>query len=1051
MKQKHLRQAVATLCVAMATILAYADSPSGIYGYATSDPCGVYDILNDGFELKWQDDGYKSRWYVPMTSGWVDGDKFCGYATDIYSSGTIADNFYVEYDWDTGAILSSSSVSGSTGMKYAVRNPVDNMIYGYGFSEKKWCFLKASADSPSVIQVVCEVEKADVCSGLAFNSTEGYIAGINSSGELYRIETDGSRQLLMSTDKAVEEFTPCGLAWSATEGVFYWNWRDSAYKSYMYKLDPERNVEEILPDFPSKQMSFLFDIPATPSADTPAAPEIISADFGQGNPSGNFVIKMPSLYTAGDPITGELIWEASVDGSVAGTGASTPGSEVSVSFGPLETGAHSFRFVVVSGEKRSPAADRQMWIGIDTPAAPANVTLSTTEVRWEAVTTGAHQGYIDASAVSYTIYLNGEQIGTTGETAFTLPSDENPELRLIQASVTATAGGITSEPALSNKIAVGDALIPPVLIAPTPDDIDLCATIDGNKDGRVWTYDDNEKAFASGYNDDISLDDWLILPPMKLDADKTYYFSAETRRRRNSFKDEYLEICIGNAPSADAMTTVLVEKMTPEYAWSELRETLRIPSDGDWYIGFHCTSDAWQSGIFVKNISVSDNGVRDESPAAVSALKAEAAENGVLKATVTFTMPETTVGDAAIDEGTELTAKVQGASSAQASGLPGQEVSVEVATVQGLNKITVEPFIGDIPGPEATVEVYTGVEIPSQVGNVTVAISDDMTSAVVTWSAPADGEQGGYIVPENLTYSVYLLTESMLGDVWEKLADGLTECTYTFQAPKSEQDAYEIGIAASNIAGENPEPMSEVMVLGTPHTLPMADDFDSKQIYTFNPWVIYMPTSEYDTYWTALPLQVFSFIPENEGNALIGNGFSEYCLGKAGFPVFSTSGITGNIRFAADFWTGENATPDIRITATASGLDAPEELCTVESNDAWNHIEFNLPESLCDRKWVNLFLETSFPEAPGQWLIMDNYSISQSNTVAAVGKETASVKAVAGEIVISAPSGTDYTVSNVNGAILAAGKVSSDTARTRVAPGIYIVKVGDNVKKLIMR
>lgn len=1021
-----------------------------LYGYITKGQAGIYELAPDNVTLKIEDTGYTGeRVYTELTAGWISDNTLYCYSPD-YSGTKIYDYYLVTFDMETGQQIACKSISKSNAIIYGALNASNRNIYGFGFSGGKKSWLKTSADNPEGIQQITEIADENWCVGITYNYDGQYMAGIRKDGTIVKINADGSQETLITTGTSIES-TSAGLVYS--DNNYYFSCLGNDYEYHFYAVNADTQAISTLPNFPDKQCKFMFVGQAAVSQDGPAEPVIKSLEFPFGGTDGKALVELPTTTVAGEPLSGTLTWNAEIDGTIVKTGEAVAGSEIEIEFTAVPEGTHVFSFYANSGDTKGRIAEQSLYIGHDTPAAPANVVLSETEVTWDAVTIGEHGGYVDTATLTYTIYLNGEEIGTTTNTLFTLPLDDDTSLRRLTASVTATAGELTSKPGVSPSIIVGNALALPMYMAPTEDDFALCVTADRNYDEKSWTYNANEGAFYSGYNTSAPLDDWLILPPVELSAENVYSFSMLGRRMRNFFDEETLAVYIGDAPTPEAMTKQTVfAPFTPESSYNEYQANIQVPSDGKWYIGFHCTSAKDQSGIYVKEILLSGNGVTATSPGAVTELKAMPAKEGALEATVSFTFPTHAVNGNELDVATELTATIKGAAETSVKGLPGTKAEGKVATTQGKNVITVSASAGDQPGIPSTIEVFTGVNIPGIITVIEAETSEDMKSAVITWQAPVSTPEN-YFRPEELTYSVYVMKTTALGDLWEKLADNLTECTYTFNSDTQGQDYYQIGVAASNIAGECKENASVYALLGNPWTLPMADNFDSQSIYTYEPWVIYMPTSEYNTQWGPLPKSVLPFITEEtQGNAICGMGLSEGCLGRAGFPVFSTAGYTYGVKLDATFWTGDSSTPDLKIIGEVYGMKTPIEVGTVTSNGDWNTLSFTLPEELLDKQWVKLYLQASFPEGSSQWVVMDDYDLSPLSGVESPGADDVLILINGQRLTLKAEADSSYSICGIEGMNVASGLIPSEGSFTvTLHPGVYMVNVGNVGKKVLIK
>lgn len=1042
----------ALLCGAQAHASEAFAEGTEIYAYAGSSPAGIYSLSTDGYELFWKDNGYSSRYFVPMNSGWYSDGKMCGYANDGW------DAWYVEYDWETGAILKSETMLSDKCPIFATLNATDGKIYGYWHNRNKTelKFFIADKNNPTEITEVKTVEDTELCLGLTYNSAEGYVAGVRYDGALVKVSADGSQEVVVSTGYTLGSTVKyAALTFCAADGLYYWNPTNSEWETEMCLIDPENQTLSKVSTFPDKQFYFMLSLGEAMNPESPKAPEILSYEFVGGSADGKFVVRMPAELESGEAINGEVAWTATIDGEVAKEGTAEAGAEVTVELEGVATGSHTFAFTATVAELPGKSASTSFYVGFDTPKSPTNVTLTDTKVSWEAVTAGVNGGYVNAEAITYTVSLNGEAIGTTESTEYTLENLNQGQLRRVVATVTATANEMTSAPGESNGITVGSLSLP-AYFKPTSEDFGFCQMIDGDGNGRGWSYSETYEAFTASFNLDTQVDDWLILPAIDLEKGKSISLSLQARVKSAYYPDEALEVRAAMLPTAEALAegTTVLEKTRLTSNYEDLTGNFTATETGKWYIALHAVSDADQSGMYVKDILIAEYGVTVDSPAEVTALEAEAAGDAKLEATVTFNMPTKTVGGTELDPATVIEATVKAASEVKVSGAPGEPISAVVTTVQGSNRIEVETAIGELPGLKAYVEVYTGYDIPAAVTDVVAAISEDMKSAEISWTAPEDGLLGGIIDPAALTYTVYRSVSSSLGNYWEPLEENIEGTTFTFTPDATAQDAYTLGVAAANVAGVNPNPVTVVAVLGTPHNLPMVETFDAdRTYYTYNYWVTYTPTEDYATQWGVLPVEVLPFLDTTEWNVVLcGMGLHNGALGRCGFPVFSTKGHEG-VRLTAPFWTGDMATPELHVTGMAYGMAEPVEVGTVTSNGGWNELSFELPDVLLDREWVSLFLEASFPEGTSQWVCMDGYTISPFSGVSEIDAEAReiSVRTLADAIEISAEAGCAYTVFTADGRVIATGTTVAGTTTVSVAPGFYLTRVADRTFHLTVK
>ncbi|MCM1224230.1 MAG: fibronectin type III domain-containing protein [Lachnospiraceae bacterium] len=834
--------------------------------------------------------------------------------------------------------------------------------------------------------------------------------------------------------------------------MYYWNMQSADYNNKLYTIDPVSKIVADTGNAEDKLYAIMVCVCKAQIGGVPATPQITAIDFPAGSLSGHVAMTMPTKKDTGEDLSGQLTWTAYLDSQKYSDGKAAPGEVVSVDFTNLTEGIHAFSFTVTNGADTSKEALQTAYIGVDTPIAPENVVLTESSVSWTAVDKGLNGGYIDLGNLQYEVSLNNEPLGTTVETSMTVALPSTGNLKLYSASVKAISGGKSSQAAVSNSIVAGDAMALPMVITPTAEEAELCSYIDGNGDGNTWKYDESKGCFNSGFCETSALNDWLILPPVELKAGSKYEFSMNVWRNSSFFNEEYIEVRYGKAPQADAMTNILIEKMTAPAEVETVDAILEALESGKYYIALHSLSDADMYGVNVNNIKLIDTHSEITSVASVSDLRAEAAPNGELKATVYFTLPDKMTDGSAIQADAKLTAVVEGASKVTVEGTPGASVNAVVETLQGMNKINVTPGLGELNGIKLTVAVYTGETLPDKITDLKAQVSEDMKSAKLTWNAPTAGVDGGYIDPANLTYNVYQLVSTSMGDVWQEVATGVKETSYNFIPEQLMQDYYELCVRACNIAGETPTDVETYALLGVPHSLPMSDTFDIGT-YTYNPWVVYTPTQEYQTQWGLLPLEVIPFVKEMGGNAICGMGHVPNCKGKAGMPVFTTKGYD-QVHTEFMFWTGDQCASNITITGQCFGMTDEVIVGTVQSKGLWTTVDFDLPKEMVGKDWVRLYLNADFPEGTENWVIMKYYKIAEGAAAGLaqnVADNALTVACVPGGLRIMTSEAAAISIYTPDGILVNTLEAAPGETFIPLERNIYIVTSGNSRQKIAVK
>lgn len=1015
---------------------------SAIYGYLVyteNDDAkkGLYELTKSGAKLSWEAPLSKYE----IQSGWLKDGKICGFGEDSYYGQIRALN-YVEIDFNSGKLLSQVDIPVSdVHYDIATLNFADGWIYGYGKDASgKLSFLKSPSSDPMQIQVVKNVEEEEKCIAMTYCPADGLIYGINSNYDpkFVSISEEGVQSSIMviSTSSEISEYNT-GLVYSPVEKLFYWNRYEGFddFKSQLSTIDiASKKVNNIRTYTNVEQFSFFVTTDVYVVAGQPAMAEITSMQFNKGALSGGMVVKMPSLDVDGNALSGKLDYTIYLDDAVYKTASADPGSSEVVSFVNIAQGNHTFAVIVECDGLKSDKAFVNKYIGNDTPLAPAQVILSKEKVSWQPVTEGVNDGYIDNADMKYEVFVNGQSKGVTSETYMNGVIDDSQPLSFYQATVVAMCNNMTSDPGVSNKILAGTSLEMPVELVPTKEEFALMQTFDLDGDSYSWKCRDGYMESQWSLSKDGG-NDWVVLAPVNFpDASKIYSLSYEAMRKMQETGRETLEVRIGSQADPSTMTEVLVPAYEPLTDYEKTGKEFKVPQAGSYYIAFHAASKKWEAGIenglCVRNISLSVSALGTESPGPVTDLSAVRGAKGALEANLTFKLPVNTFDGEPLDSDVVVTATVTGDEIKSVSGAPGEEKTVTVRTKQGQNTVYVKTLCGEIEGTQTSVSVYTGVVVPGMVNNLNFAISDDMKSVTLTWDAPAEENDEGYVNPSGVKYHVYEAVQSFYDRYWE--LKGTTEAGATSFVWTQEDDAQKVhtlAVMSENVAGRNEDMPGGEVLLGKPYELPMLDDFDNGSDYfCYSPWVQYQPDDSFTGHWSIWMKE--NVINDGEGNVLVARpteANSDACIGV---PAFTSVG-DGGCQLSFDVLLNVN-TPEMEIRALGAGVNDEVLVGKLGAGeyDDMQRVSFMLPSSLENSEWVQLYFYTHFSKSTNL-LIVDNVQIRKTDSSN-----------------VSQLIDTDnFDLYNINGILVR--KNADKSVFEIVAPGLYIVKYnGASVKYL---
>lgn len=1048
---------------------------SAVYGYSIfsmgDEYQGMYDIGASGITPLWQDSFYSDEGVYLANGVLIDGRLYGNTLPSFFATETT--EHWVVYDFADGEVISSSRLDFESDAPYITRmsfNTLDGCFYYEGVhpdyeGARVMVTMKSPLDDIRDVTFLAPVSNDMTLCGMCYVAPENCFYGITGGSDLIKIDTDGTRTAVGQLDLSEIGFNPdydLGMVYSPVEDVIYMT-PSSDSASYLVTVSLDGNdIDIIYPFENSNQIVFL-----TTSDQyvydplKPDAPAFVSCDFPDGSTTGHCVFRMPSATADGSDITGDMKALVTLDGALYGEFAAAEGVELCVDFTDIPAGMRSFGCSVDYDGHVSRSVRYQAYIGNDIPATPQNVALSEDKVSWDAVTEGVNGGYVDLDAITYTVEINDTPYGTTSDLHLDISLPQDGELQVYKAEVYASCNGMMSSPGRSNTIAVGRPLDLPVTIVPTNGQIELCSIVDANADGRTWKYNQTFEAFDISYTTNgESHDDWLFMPPVDVATTAGYLsMSFETALRNSDYPDEYLEVWIGEKPTPGGMTRCLMERFTPDADIADKFATVETLFEAEGadvlYVGFHCVSDADQMGLFVRDIKLESSNISDESPAAPDNLTVSPGVNGALSATVSFGMPLKNLGGADLDPDARITATIAGSADMKTlAGAPGEAVSAELATFQGDNTISVTLSIDGLDGITQYVSVYTGVYPPAVPEITRIDLNPDMSGLTMTWNpVTVSAEEGGYVDPATVTYSIYRLVQSPYGNYWEPVAESLTECHYTYSISEGEEMAVTgIGVASSNEAGNCGQLNYTMAYLGTPYTLPVEEAFADNNL-TINPWVVYTPDSDYTGTWGANMLQYLVDIPDVDPEALCFAAIgSEGAKARMGIPRFSTRNVD-EAYLVFDTYTGEYAA-DLTVLAICHELSDPVVIGEIIHGDVEEiaSTTFSIPSELLDKDWIEIYLDAFFP-SPESVGIMTRFAASAGNgMISSVDASSkASVRGGCGMIAVEGHAGEIMSVATVDGVIVAAGTVTDDEFEVAVSPGIYLVRAGNDTAKVIVR
>lgn len=977
-----------------------------IYGYLSyyPDETGTYDRL--GWYSIGIDGALTSCWTTPedeIGNGFIADGKLYTY-NEMNIMGESYGMIFKIYNLETGAIEKSVNIDGKLGflgfdsMCYI---PDEHVAYGYVRTDYyaagmgcEQAFCRIDIANPTAITIVKKVNSSiDRCVSLALNPDDGKIYGITRFGTFVNVAKDGA-QTVLGDLKLLDGTSPSGLSaglvYDNVKKVFIWNalekgsTRDSYAASYLYTLEPQTRAMGRVCTYKGNERFTFFALAEKAVTGTPGKATIDSNTFsGTANLSGSFSLTMPTLYADGSAISPSTPLEliAKVDDTVVSATTHKAGEKMQVSFGPLAQGMHNFAFNVKTGDEIGAASVLSLYIGNDTPVAPASVRFNALGISWQASSGSVHGGYVDTEAITYTVSVDGKEIasGVRGtKVEYKVPAGP---LAAHTASVVAVCNGMESEAAVSNSFVAGNPLELPVSFVPTFNESLLFTLCDANRDGNGWRFSEpylGDPYFVFQADGKVG-DDWIFLPATVFSDTEMIYRLSFDARRGDTNVPEKLEAFLATSPDPNTVIKEIMAETGPAtYDYETLSSEFTVPEAGTYYVGIHACGDTDAYFLFVNHFKVSALRSAGAAPAAVSNLRATAASGGALEVEVSFTMPVLTTTGAAIADGTELVAMVTtGVASVEVKGKPGRECSTSVAIINGVNTVSVQVSEGNLSGEIVTIDVYGGLDNPKCVENLVATVSEDNLSAYLRWEAPTEGEHGGYVKPDGVKYWLIKYVKSEYAEYPVKDREiGTDVFEYTYNIPQgSALQTVRIGILAENEIAEAEYFGTLNIMMGTPYALPMDEMFAGRDL-RYAPITVVSVSEEYDAYWGVDDPAIFGDGYANmSGKALIATPDRATSKGRVALPKFKVGESSAELAFS--FFANDKM-PVSRIYVQSAGMVDPVEAGILDASGktGWTMQKLTLPEDFKAAGWVGVFIDVEFSSLD-QALLVERYQFSE--------------------------------------------------------------------------
>lgn len=517
-------------------------------------------------------------------------------------------------------------------------------------------------------------------------------------------------------------------------------------------------------------------------------------------------------------------------------------------------------------------------------------------------------------------------------------------------------------------------------------------TIVDQNGGRTWEFLNGMAAYMLDYQTGLPGDDYYISPEFELDADNvyelTFYMGVLS-------KTENLRVLLGTSTDPASFTQVLADY--PSVVRSDSgNKTVKVyaATSGKYRLAFYAYSEPEQHRVEIDNVKLIEKSSKGV-PGEVTGVVLTPADLGASEATLAFTAPTVNAAGETLNELTAIDVYVNGELEKTFDNpAPGEALTyVDTEVVNGFNTYRVVARNSEGEGSAVEVTAFVGMDMPVAPTNAVAKLNNDM-SITVTWDAPTQSVNGGYVDFSAITYRVERNSESS-----GVVAEGISETSYTDIIPVTEGQVnanYTITPLYNGNEGEAVQ--SNSVVTGKPLDLPYSASFawGEQENWTqdgeVNDFDFYATGDIYDD-WTGEPLIE---APDYDGGFLVAESqYADYDthsrivspmlnLNSVNVPTMKFMFHYGRSAWYDPEWDGE-IDDNIQVQVSFDGGEWQDvenaQFFLNERTDQWVECEVILPKN-ADANFANIgLLASALSDQMGarRDLYVDNIRIGEAS------------------------------------------------------------------------
>lgn len=819
----------------------------------------IYDIYTyDGNTLEafgTDPDEIATNYIIANGGGTIVGDEYL-FNHNQMMWGSYSANLYLAYNLVSGTLEGFDHDQDATVIANQVAyDATTGLVYGQFYNSRKSGYVWGTRDTYTGLTSPIANMSSAALRALAFDHV----------GRCWAIDTNND---LLQIDKATGLTTvvgPTGLTLSGnimsgainpTDDVFYFVGQLTDNTTHLYAIDYATGQATLVNDMPGNAMIAGAAFENVVYADAaPDAAVNLALQFDKDSYSGTCTFIAPSTTVHGDALTAATTVVVTLDGAEVKTLSATAGESVTVDLAVEAAGLHVVQVTASNEAGDGVPATMQKWIGLDYPAVVNELSVVNTDynnaiVSWQAPTIGIHGGYVDPAKLSYKVTTNtGEVEATDLKVTELAVSKSGSALSRRGYIVTAYCDGLQGPSLKTSRIYYGNPKKAPCSFEfESINEFDLWQALDANNDYYTWTFNSSNMFAEYKYNRSSAADDYLFSPPIHLQAGQYYNLKSLLASEMGHYRERF-SIHLAKAQTVKGVFKTIHGEVETEFTGEDpaiyynLFDPFKVDEEGDYYLAYHCSSLANKLGLQLHSVQI-EKGATAGAPAAADKVSIAAGEKGGLSATVTFTAPTKATDGSGVGELIKAELYREDKLAATLRDIePGKQYDITDSklAVQGVNKYRLFIYNDEGKGLPSELSVYVGQDIPGYCDESDVNLVDG--NVQITWSAPSEGKNGGYVNPTGITYSVVRQTE----DYPETYKGTATEC-YDNDFPfYGEQLQVYYGIFPTNKIGDGPGTGTPTIIGGEAYTMPFEETFGKNTASSL--WVVGYepaPTATFD-------------------------------------------------------------------------------------------------------------------------------------------------------------------------------------------------------------